>query len=223
MRCAEALCCPAECIALHPVEPCLPSYPPPCDAFKRIARPLHASAGLACGCCGHVYDPDKDGVGLHRTSTLRTPLASPRARYDREHRTLASPQGCPSMSWPTPGFARTAAAQRALTSPSSQPTARFRGRISRRAALHPGLRRAPSTHYEPAITSTRATPSARGARGQLLRTRSRRGLRKSARIRTLSLLRRLTVPITGAESSGRRERVAQYSEHIELAVLYQVS
>ena len=153
--------------------------PPPCDAFKRIARPLHASAGLACGCCGHVYDPDKDGGGLHRTSTLRTHLASPRARYDREHRTLASPQGCPSMSWPTPGFARTAAAQRALTSPSSQPTARFRGRISRRAALHPGLRRAPSTHYEPAITSTRATPSARGARGQLLRTRSRRGLRKS--------------------------------------------
>ena len=63
MRCAEALCCPAECIALHPVEPCLPSYPPPCDAaepcptqlcgaslYGRLAatlEPVHAPAATA--------------------------------------------------------------------------------------------------------------------------------------------------------------------------------
>ena len=34
---------------------------------------------------------------------------------------------------------------------------------------------------------------------------------------------RLTVPITGAESSGRRERVLYYSEQLVLAVVHQVS
>ena len=60
------------------------------------------------------------------------------------------------------------------------------------------------------------------------RTASRAGLgpdEGGENLRDLDTLRRfrLAVPITDAESSGRRERVAQYSEHIELAVLYQVS